>query len=229
MSVLRSSVLIAVITGATTLNSIAAPVGTVRWPDTVPSRLEAFALIQSLQNDLLSNESATLTLDRWCETHHLGDPPEIIVERIPDQVKQAGDEERKILEVGIYDVVKYRRVKLRCGDRVLSEADNWYVPDRLTPEMNEKLDHSDMPFGRVVCALNFHRKTLQARLLWNPLPSDWELKGALPSDRSGSGYLDIPPYLFQHRAVLTLAGGVPFSYVVETYTNSVLDFPAPSD
>lgn len=227
MSVLRSSVLTAIITSATTLSSIAAPAGTVRWPDTPLSRLEAFSLMRSLENELLSNESATLTLDRWCEAHHLGEPPEIVAERVSDQVKQAGDEQRKILEVGIYDLVKYRRVKLRCGNRVLSEADNWYVPDRLTPEMNEKLDHSDIAFGRVVCTLNFHRKTLEAKLLWNPLPSDSELKSPLPSD--GSGYLDIPPYLFQHRAVLTLPGGVPFSYVVETYTNGVLDFPAPSE
>jgi hypothetical protein len=33
--------------------------------------------------------------------------------------------------------------------------------------------------------------------------------------------------LLEHRAVLTLPDGTPFSEVVETYTNHILDFPAP--
>ena len=39
------------------------------WPDTPATRLEALALLQTLNADLLSNDSATLTLDRWCEAH----------------------------------------------------------------------------------------------------------------------------------------------------------------
>ena len=30
-----------------------------------------------------------------------------------------------------------------CGDQVFSEADNWYVPARLTAEMNHALDTTD--------------------------------------------------------------------------------------
>ncbi len=40
---------------------------------------------------------------------------------------------------------------------MLSEADNWYVPVRLTPEMNQALDTSDIAFGRAVQALQFRR------------------------------------------------------------------------
>ena len=36
--------------------------------------------------------------------------------------------------IGPDEPVAYRHVRLRCGDHVLSEADNWYVPSRLTPE-----------------------------------------------------------------------------------------------
>ncbi len=46
-----------------------------------------------------------------------------------------------------------------CGGHVLSEADNWYVPARLTPQMNRALDTSDTPFGAAVKALDFHRAT----------------------------------------------------------------------
>ncbi len=59
-------------------------------------------------------------------------------------------EQRARLGLGPDEQVRYRHVRLACGDRVLSEADNWYVPARLTPEMNAALEGSDAPFGRVV-------------------------------------------------------------------------------
>ena len=36
--------------------------------------------------------------------------------------------------------VKCRRVELRCGSHIFSGADNWYVPSRLTAEMNRLLE-----------------------------------------------------------------------------------------
>jgi len=36
--------------------------------------------------------------------------------------------------------------------------------------------------------------------------------------------LAIPHAVLEHRAVLTLPNGTPFSQVVETYTSEVLDF-----
>jgi hypothetical protein len=38
----------------------------------------------------------------------------------------------------------------------------------------------------------------------------------------------MPPKLLEHRAVLTLPDGTPFSEVVETYTDQVLAFPVTS-
>ena len=49
----------------------------------------------------------------------------------------------------------------------MSEADNWYVPARLTPEMNAFLDTTDTPFGKAVRPLQPYRKTLEAKLLWS--------------------------------------------------------------
>jgi hypothetical protein len=117
-------------------------------------------------------------------------------------------------------------VRLHCGDHVLSEADNWYVPARLTAEMNQVLDTSDTAFGRAVQALHFHRRTLSAKLLWEPLPHGWEMSPSLPP--SNKGALQIPAQTIQHRAVLSLPDGTPLSVVVETYTNEVLSFPISS-
>jgi hypothetical protein len=74
--------------------------------------------------------------------------------------------------------VRYRRVQLFCGDKLLSEADNWHVPVRLTPEMNRLLDQTDTPFGRAVKDLEFQRLTLTATVPWRPLPEGWELEAA---------------------------------------------------
>jgi chorismate-pyruvate lyase len=195
------------------------------WPDTLTTRVEALAILETLNADLLSNDSATLTLDRWCEAHKLATPPKIVAERVHGQDKEPTEEVRKLLGVGASDPVSYRRVRLHCGPHVLSEADNWYVPARLTPDMNKVLDTSDTPFGRAVQALHFHRHTLSAQLLWSPLPQGWDMGGELPP--AGKGMLRIPAETIQHRAVLSLPDGTPFSLVVETYTNEVLSFPKP--
>jgi hypothetical protein len=193
------------------------------WPDSFVVRLEALALIESLNADLLSHDSATLTLERWCADHWLADPARIVAERVHDVVKPATEEVRASLDVKPDEPLGYRRVRLKCGDRVLSEADNWYVPARLTAEMNQVLETTDIPFGKAVAALHFRRHTLSADLLWRPLPKGWEM-GAAAED---TGALAIPDRVLEHRAVLSTPDGEPFSEVVETYTGEVLAFPAP--
>lgn len=196
------------------------------WPDTPTSRLEALAILQTLNADLLSNASATLTLDRWCAAHKLApEGSKIVAQRVRGQDKPAGAEIRKLLAVGADEPVAYRRVRLACGDRVLSEADNWYVPAKLTADMNKALETSDVAFGRAVQALNFSRTNLSAKLLWPPLPQGWDTGVDLPP--SAGAPLALPPFLLEHHAVLKLPDGTPFSALIESYTSRVLDFPAP--
>jgi chorismate-pyruvate lyase len=194
------------------------------WPDSFSSRVEALALLQTLNADLLSHDSATLTLDRWCETHKLASPARITAEQVHGADKTPSAEQRQLLGVSAAEPVRYRRVRLHCGEHVLSEADNFYVPSRLTPEMNRVLDSTDTSFGRVVQPLHFQRHTLSAQLLWSPLPEGWEM-GAAATPTTGP--LAIPAEVLQHRAVLTLPDGTPFSEVIETYQSEILDFPKP--
>jgi chorismate-pyruvate lyase len=196
-----------------------------QWPDTPIARVEALALLESLNADLLSNDSATLTLDRWCEAHKMAAPAKIVAERVHGSDKTPTDDIRQLLGLSATDPVRYRHVRLHCGEHVLSEADNWYVPARLTPEMNQLLDTTDTAFGRAVQALHFHRRILWAQLLWLPLPQGWEMGAALPD--AATGPLQIPAQIIQHRAVLALPDGTPFSVVIETYTSEVLAFPKP--
>jgi chorismate-pyruvate lyase len=195
------------------------------WPDSFIGRLEALALLESLNADLLAHDSATLTIERWCAEHRLADPARILAERVTDADKPASAEVRAALDVKPDEPLGYRRVRLKCGDHVLSDADNWYVPSRLTPEMNHVLETTDTPFGKAVAALHFRRHTLSADLLWRPLPKGWEMGGATAPPEAGA--LAIPDHVLEHRAVLSTPDGEPFSEVVETYTGEVLDFPAP--
>jgi hypothetical protein len=128
-----------------------------------------------------------------------------------------------LLGIGPDEPVRYRRVALSCGSVVLSDADNWYVPSRLTAAMNQQLDNSDVPFGKVVQPLHFRRQTLSAELLWSPLPAGWDSGAPLPPP-SGKP-LTIPDHVLQHRAVLYTAESQPFSLVVESYTGHVLSRP----
>jgi chorismate-pyruvate lyase len=199
--------------------------GTLPWQESFTARLEALALLQTLNAELLSHDSATLTLERWCTAHRLASPARIVAERIDGAYRAPTDEQRQLLDVNAAEPIHYRRVRLVCGGHVLSEADNWYVPARLTPEMNRVLDTTDTAFGRAVQALNFRRRTLSAKLLWAPLPKDWEMGAPLPEQRAAT--LTIPHEVLEHRAVLTLPDGTPFSEVVEIYTGELLAFPQP--
>ncbi len=134
-------------------------------------------------------------------------------------MKPATADVRAALDVKPDEPLGYRRVRLKCGEHVLSEADNWYVPARLTQEMNHMLETTDTPFGKAVAALHFRRHRLSAELLWSPLPKGWEMGAA--SAGGGAGALAVP-------AVLMLPDGEPFSEVVETYTGEVLAFPPPN-
>ena len=199
---------------------------TPNWTGSFVARVEALAVLQTLNADLLSHDSATLTLERWCDVHKLASPPKIVASRILDMDKQPTSDQRRELGVTAEESVRYRRVKLMCGAFVLSEADNWYVPGRLTPEMNKLLDTTDTPFGVVVRSLHFQRHTLSATLLWLPLPAGWEMNAANARDVGADA--PMPSKLLEHRAVLTLPDGTPFSEVIETYTDSVLAFPLTS-
>src|ERR1700738_1373426 len=115
---------------ASTVCAAASPVQTPNWTGSFVARIEALAVLQTLNADLLSHDSATLTLERWCDAHRLASPPRIVALRVPDVDKPPTPEQRRELGITPADLVRSLRVKLMCGTLVLSEADNWYVPGR---------------------------------------------------------------------------------------------------
>jgi chorismate-pyruvate lyase len=199
----------------------------VGWPDDFLSRLEALALVQTLNAEILASRSATLTLEKWCGEHRLagGGEAKIVARLVRGEAKAATPEQRQRLGVGPAVALKYRRVQLLCGDRVLSEADNWYVPSRLTTEMNRLLETTDTPFGKAVLDLKPYRQTFDVNVLWWPLAEGWESK-PIPAAAKGDA-MAIPDALFEHRALLYTKDREPFSEVHEVYHRQLLAFPLP--
>jgi chorismate-pyruvate lyase len=191
------------------------------WPDTFRGRLEAWSLVETLNATLLASNSATKTLEAWCGAHHMAKDAVLHAQFRRDVHKPITPEQRSRLKIGPDEPVVYRRVDLACGDHVLSQADNWYVPARLQPSMEKALETSDIPFGRAVQNLHPRRQTFGVDVLWKPLPDGWELTP--PPDHTGAD-LAIPPVLFEHHAIVYSAEGQPISEVDEHYTNTILDF-----
>ena len=180
-------------------------------------RVQWLAQLQTLNADLLSHDSATLTLERWCAAHGLADPARVVARRVDTAPRPIPDELRARLGVGADEPLGYRRVQLVCGTHVLSEADNWYVTGRLTPDMNRRLDRTDEPFGKVVRPLGFQRRTVSAELLWKPLPEGWDM-----TPRPTVVAAPPPREVLRHVAVLSTPTLGAISVVVETYTADVL-------
>lgn len=158
------------------------------WADAAPAATAA----ETLSARLLASHSATAVLQAICDARTPGEKIAAIKSQ-REASRQATAAARADLGVGPREPLSYRRVELTCGGKVLSRAENWYLPARLTAQMNAALATTSTPFGAVVTPLNYHRRTLSVAYL-----SGW-------------------PNVLRHRAVLETPDGRPFSRVVETY------------
>jgi hypothetical protein len=158
------------------------------------------ALIQDLSARLISGATATETLLAWCDEHGLSDGPITVEIRqrfspavVPDDVLPA-------LRLDPCEAISYRHVQLMRGSLPLAAAENWFVPQRLTADMNEALIRTNVPFGRVIAPLHPSRRTLAAHL---PPHSEISLL---------------------HEAVILSNAGTALAFVKESYFSALVSF-----
>jgi chorismate-pyruvate lyase len=197
------------------------------WRDDCLARLEVANLLVDLNIELLKQRSATRVLESWCRAHAMATEPRIVADRVPGAAKPATAEQMQRLHVKDSSQLRYRSVALRCGEHVLSRADNWYVPERLSADMNRILETTDAPFGKVVAGLQPTRSTIEVQTLWSAMPAGWTCGRFDPSAETFPE-LEIPSELFQVRALLRGVDGLPFSEVNEVYQGALLNFTEPA-
>ncbi len=158
--------------------------------------------LTAFETTLASQDSATAALTQWCAARAIASPALIRAAPNGGEPLVATPAIRALLGVSAQEPLAFRHVRLSCGEATLSVARNWYVPARLTPEMNHQLATSDTPFGTIVAPLGFRRERLAAQ--------------------SGPA-ADCPPgTVLSHTALLRLPDGpiegAAISLVVECYT-----------
>lgn len=159
--------------------------------------------VRLLSETLAAHDSATDVLERWGrERGQFAGPITARVER--NEQPQTPAECLAALGADPSEI-RHRHVWLYGGTRLLSVADNWFAPSRLTGAMADRLQHTNAPFGVVVKPLNCTRRTLRADILVGS-------PGAAPDDAC----------ILRHRAILARADGTPVSLVDERYTAGIL-------
>lgn len=153
--------------------------------------------VDRLNAELLNGRTATEVLEERCAALGLADVPRVHAQVRRDRLVAGEAAARRRLDAA-GERLGYRRVHLMCGPHILSEAVNWYVASRLTPAMNEALERSDVPFGRVILPLGPSRRTISTRVLW---------------DGSGAA----PSTVLRHRALVVDGQGRPLAEVIENY------------
>jgi chorismate-pyruvate lyase len=156
------------------------------------------AAVARLNAALLASDSATATLQAVCDRRGRGERIRAVASANRAEPSPPNWVRARLKPTG-EEPVWYRRVELACGGKVLSRADNWYLPARLTPEMNRRLLSTPTPFGVAVRGMGFTRRTVAVARL------------AGPRD------------VLRHTAVLIGADARPFSLVRETYAAAALD------
>lgn len=170
---------------------------------TVAAKGTSFLRVEKLDQHLMQYDSATQALEVWCDLRGFQLHNKTHAKRVSSNEASPPETVYTALGLSDGDEIEYRQVQLVREGLVLSEAENWYRPDALTIQMNERLTHTNAPFGRVVQALQFTRRTLRSEILWCP-----------PEP--------MPYFVLRHHAVLYKPDSTPFAFVIETYTHHLL-------
>ena len=107
-----------------------------------------------------------------------------------------------------------RSVSLKRGDVVLSDAENWFIPQRLPGSMREALASTPTPFGAVIAPLHPRRRTFFV-----------DLTGAFEMTKlmAPNPAYDQARTVVDHRAVVCRGiDGQPLAVVREAYREVLL-------
>jgi chorismate-pyruvate lyase len=173
---------------------------------------ESDTLRRRLSDRLLASPSATAVLQSWCEAQGIGQGKIAVVHLPLARQPAVHDYVLDALMPTRRETITVRRVHLVRGRFCLCEADNWFVPERLTKIMVQTLAATNIPFGRVIERVKPFRRTIHIRFL----PGSVDCGELAPENA-------MP--IFEHTAVVNRADGTPVSVVHEVYRSTLLQPP----
>jgi len=176
--------------------------------------------VVELQNCLHSHPTATAALIAWCRARRPEDAEALTVAVLCDGETNPADYDGP-LRLGPRETLQYRRVRLAWGDLVISEAENFYVPQRLPEDMRAALHHGAQPFGAVVAELAPQRTTL-AMLTIDDLARGGAEAARCRAQLAVGGFAPAEAYAL-HLTALMSASGVELAELREHYPRELLE------
>jgi chorismate-pyruvate lyase len=177
----------------------------IAFPDT-------HALIQELSRRLCNTPTATATLFAWCEEHRLSSGPVTVICRCRCQAPAVARDVLTELKPLPREPVAYRSVQLVRGGLPLVDAENWFIPHRLSPDMRDALEATDIPFGDLIAPLSPMRRTLSVRA--REFPVEIPVSHLLETQRVEQQH---PEAILRIDAVVISGSGLPLAYVRENF------------
>src|SRR3954454_16760085 len=99
--------------------------------------------VESLARHITSHSTATAALNSWCAKRMARQHDSIVARVLADEDADPTSYKGSLtIEDG--EQVRYRKVALVWGDSTVSEAENWYFPNRLPPGMRTRLLSSNL-------------------------------------------------------------------------------------
>jgi hypothetical protein len=176
--------------------------------------------VVELQNSLHSHATATAALMAWCRERRPDDAEALTVAVLCDRAADPADYDGP-LRLGTGETLQYRRVQLAWGDLVISEAENFYVPQRLPAAMRAALHDGAKPFGAVVAEMLPQRVTL-AMLTIDDLARGGAAVARCRAQLAAGGFAPAEAYALHLTAVMS-AAGVELAELREHYPRELLE------
>ena len=183
-----------------------------------PGSLGLAMRLRELSDRLLASATATEALEEWCQECGFSSGPITIERRKSGAAFFPDDEALDELKPERHERMAVRRVRLVRGSLGLSEADNWFILDRIPRETRRLLLVSDLPFGTAIRDLRPSRRTYFVRFASAPPEA-----GVSPDEYLAN--LEPSAPVLEHMAIVLDGEKRPLAAVSERYLASLLMQP----
>jgi hypothetical protein len=179
--------------------------------------------IESLARHITSHSTATAALNTWCAGRMARRHGSIVARVLADDVADPASYKGSLaIEDG--EPLRYRKVALVWGESTVSEAENWYFPNRLPPRMRTQLLSSNLPFGQVVRDLRPQRTSVAVFSAEDLAKGGFGPEQCIDRLKSVGGFSPLKSFVLHISAVLTATvSGLVIAEVHEHSRRELID------